>query len=158
MIEVGQHAPELQLTDTSGAGIRLDDYRGASGVLIYFMRHTGCPLCNRHVKELTAHAAEYVAAGVTVLVAVPDDAGTASRWSAERQLPFPVVIGTEGTPHATFGLARKMLGSMQQSGTILIDRAGVVCYRDVATVPTGGYSHRAVAEAIDALRNTHRSA
>jgi peroxiredoxin len=154
MIEVGQSAPELRLTDTMGAGIRLSDYRGASDVLIYFMRHTGCPMCNRHVKHLAAQAAEYAGYGVAVLVAVPDDADTASRWAATKKLPFPVVIGTGGTPHAGLGLARKIFGSMQQSGTVLIDRGGVVRYLDVATMPPGGYSQRDVAKAIQDL---HRS-
>jgi peroxiredoxin len=151
MIEVGQSAPELRLTDTTGAGIRLSDYRGKSDVLIYFMRHTGCPMCNRHVKHLAAHAADYVAHGVAVLVAVPDDADTASRWAAMKKLPFPVMIGAGSTPHAGVGLARKMFGSMQQSGTVLIDHAGMVRYLDVATMPTGGYSHRAAMEAIGDL-------
>jgi hypothetical protein len=71
-----------------------------------------------------------------------------------KKLPFPVVIGTADTPHAGVGLARKIFGSMRQSGTVLIDRAGVVRYLDVATMPTGGYSHRAVARAIQDL---HRS-
>jgi peroxiredoxin len=154
MIDVGQSAPELQLTTTTGAGIGLREYRDSSEVLIYFMRHAGCPMCNRHVKHLAAHAAEYAAQEVAVLVAVPDDADTASRWAATKGLPFPVVIGAGRTPHAGIGLARKMLGSIQQSGTVLIDRAGVIRYLDVATMPTGGYSHRAVTEAIQDL---HRS-
>lgn len=154
MIEVGQSAPELRLTDTTGAGIGLSDYRGTSDVLIYFMRYTGCPMCNRHVKHLAARAAEYAGHGVAVLVAVPDDADTAARWAAMKKLPFPVVIGAAGTPHAGVGLARKIFGSMQQSGTVLIDRGGVVRYLDIATMPTGGYSQRAVAKAIQDL---HRS-
>jgi peroxiredoxin len=151
MIKVGQFAPDLQLTDTSGAAIRLHDFRGKSHVLIYFMRHTGCPMCNRHVKRLAANAADYAALGATIVVAVPDDAGTATRWAARMQLPFAVVMSAEGTPHAAIGLARKVFGSMQESGTVLVDRTGVVRYLNIATVPSGGYSHRAVMDAIAVL-------
>ena len=157
MIEVGQAMPDLRLTDTNDAGVRLSDYRGTSDVLVYFMRHTGCPMCNRHVKSLAAHAAEYVRDGVTVLVAVPDDAGTARRWAAEKKLPFTVVTGAGGTPHAGVGLTRRMFGSMQQSGTVLIDRAGVVRHVDVVTMPTGGYSHGAVMQALQHLRRSPAS-
>lgn len=152
MIEVGQFAPALQLIDTTGAEVRLSDYHGKADVLIYFMRHTGCPMCNRHVKHLAAHAAEYATQGVTVLVAVPDDADIASRWAARKKLPFAVVTGAGGAPHEGVGLTRRMFGAMQQSGTVLIDRDGVVSYLDVATMPTGGYSHPAVAQAIQDLR------
>jgi peroxiredoxin len=154
MIEVGQAAPELRLRDTTGAGIDLRNYRGESDVLIYIMRNTGCPMCNRHVQQLATHAGEYAQYAVTVLVAVPDDQNTAARWAAKKQLPFPVVTGARDTPHAGLGLGRKMFGSMQQSGTVLLDRAGVVRYLNIVTMPTGGYTHRAVLEAIQDLHRT----
>ncbi|WP_028922159.1 redoxin domain-containing protein [Pseudonocardia acaciae] len=150
MIEVGRPVPEPRLTDTTGAEVRLSDHRGG-GVLVYFMRHTGCPMCNLHVKHLAAHAADYAAHGVAVLVAVPDEPDTASRWAAAKKLPFPVVIGAGSTPHAGVGLARTVFGSMQRSGTVLVDHAGVVRYLRIATMPTGGYSHRAVMRAIEDL-------
>jgi peroxiredoxin len=156
MIEVGEPVPDVQLTDTGGTSVRLRDFQGESSVLVYFMRHTGCPVCNRHVQRLAAAAADYAARGVAVLVAVPDDVDSAARWASRKQLPFPVVTGTEGSPHEIVGLRRKLFGTMQQSGTVLVDRGGVVRHVDVATIPTGGYSHSAVDEAISALRSTER--
>ncbi len=64
-----------------------------------------------------------------------------------RQIPFPVVPGL----HGDLGLARRLLGSMMQSGTVIVDASGRVTYTDIVTMPTGGYRHRDALAALDAL-------
>lgn len=156
MIAAGQLVPDLALTDTDGVSYRLRELYDEGAVLIYFMRHIGCPVCNRHVQRLAASAARFTERGVTVLVAVPEDADTAARWASQKRLPFAVVRGTGRSPHETMGLTRKLFGSMQQSGTVLIARGGEIRYLEVATVPTGGYSPRAADEAVVALEASAR--
>lgn len=146
----------VRVTTTRGEVLDLTEKRQRGGLLIYFMRNTSCPMCNRHVTELARHAAEYDQRGVSVIVAVPDDVTTATRWVERKKLPFPVIVGEAGGPHASFGLARKVLGSMMQSGTIVVDREGIVRYTDIVTMPMGGYSPRPVGEAIDQLSKDSR--
>ena len=40
---------------------------------------------------------------------------------------------------------------MMQSGTVIADATGRVAYADIVTMPTGGYRHRDVLAALDAL-------
>ncbi|MFI6481108.1 peroxiredoxin family protein [Nonomuraea sp. NPDC050663] len=152
MLTNGSLAPDVVLEDTDGQTVRLSDHRGREAVLVYFMRSTSCPICNRHVQDLVRRRAEFAAGGVKVIVAVPEDRRTAAGWKARRQVPFTVVVGRGGTPHELFGLDRKVFGSMQQSGSVLIDAEGVVRHAHGATLPTGGYLGKEISTAVGALR------
>jgi peroxiredoxin len=151
MFTSGSPAPELVLEDTEGRTVRLSDYRGKHAVLLYFMRSTSCPVCNRHVRDLVTSADGLAAANLRVLVAVPEDGAKAARWKAKYQIPFPVVTGGREIPHEMVGLGRKVFGLMQQSGSILIDSEGIIRHAQGATLPVGGYDKKGVTSAIASL-------
>jgi peroxiredoxin len=151
MLDAGTKAPLLTLEDTDGNVVRLADFRGKAAVLLYFMRTTTCPACNQHVKDLVARAAEFDRLGVTVLIAVPEGRADAAAWKAESDVPYVVVTGERGTPHESVGLTRKVFGAVQQSGSILVDRDGVVRHAHGATVPTRAYDKAGIATALSAF-------
>lgn len=151
MLETGFTVPDIALEDTTGQAVRLADYRGTDNVLLYFMRSTGCPVCNSHVKDLAGRAAELAAAKVRVLVAVPEGRAEAAAWQKKRDLPFRVVTGQRGTPHEAVGLVKKVFGALQQSGSLLIDRGGVIRHAHAATMPINGYDKKGIVKAIDDL-------
>ncbi|MEU2258271.1 peroxiredoxin family protein [Nocardia xishanensis] len=153
MLTSGSPAPELELEDTAGQAWRLADHRGAHGVLLYFMRSTSCPICNRHVRDLVARRNEFDAAGIRVLIAIPEDRVAGLAWKTEHGVPFPVLVGSAGTPHESVGLTRKVFGSMQQSGSILVDGDGIVRHAHGATLPTNSYDKKGIMAAIDAMRS-----
>ncbi|MGK3201243.1 peroxiredoxin family protein [Amycolatopsis sp. MEPSY49] len=144
MFETGSAAPAMVLEDTTGQDVRIPDHQGA--VLLYFMRSTSCPICNRHVQDLVS-----TAAGVRVLIAVPEDREKAAAWKAKRGIPFPVLTGRRDSPHEMIGLSRKVFGSMQQSGSVLIDADGVIRHAHGATLPTNSYDKKGIIAAIAAL-------
>jgi len=148
MLKTGSPAPDIALEDTDGNAIRLSGHQGA--VLIYFMRSASCPVCNRHVQDLIRSRDDLT--GTTILIALPTDRREAAAWKTKRQIPFPVVVGRQGTPHEMVGLTRKVFGSMQQSGSVLIDAEGIVRHAHGATMPTGGYDKRAIITAARALK------
>jgi peroxiredoxin len=152
MLETGSPAPDVLLEDTDGRAVRLSDHQGKNAVLIYFMRSASCPVCNRHVQDLIRRRDEFAADGVRVLVALPADRREAAAWKDKRQVPFPVLVGRRGTPHEMIGLSRKVFGSMQQSGSVLVDSQGIVRHAHGATMPTGGYDKKGIAAAIQGLR------
>ena len=152
MLDVGTAAPDLSLQDSDGNAVRLADFTGTSAVLIYFMRTTSCPVCNRHVREIAARSDELAAHGVTVLVAVPEGRAAAAAWKAKSKVPFTVVTGERGTPHASVGLAKRVFGALQKSGSILVDATGVVRHSHAATLPPMAYDKVGLAAALDGLR------
>ncbi|RFS87043.1 peroxiredoxin [Actinomadura spongiicola] len=152
MLQAGSPVPEIALQDTEGRVVRLSDFQGERAVLIYFLRATSCPVCNRHVQDLIRSRDEFAANGVQVLIAAPDGRAKADAWKARRLVPFPVLVGREGSPHETFGLHRKVFGTMRQSGSVLIDSQGIVRHVHGATMPTSGYDKKAINAAIRRLR------
>ncbi|MDA0565218.1 peroxiredoxin family protein [Streptomonospora sp. S1-112] len=152
MLETGSTAPRMVLEDTTGQTVRISDYQGKHPVLLYFMRSASCPVCNRHVHDLVNSGDGLEAANVRVLLAVPDDREQAAAWKAKRQIPFPVLTARRGTPHEMIGLSRKIFGSMQQSGSLLIDTHGVIRHAHGATIPTNAYDRKGITAAIASLR------
>ncbi|WP_414943591.1 peroxiredoxin family protein [Amycolatopsis sp. cmx-11-32] len=146
MFEIGSTVPALE--DTAGQVVRLSDHRGTDNLLLYFMRSTTCPVCNSHVRDLAKLA------GVRVLVAVPEGRVEAAAWRAKRGLSLQVVTGRSGSPHEAVGLTKKVFGSLQQSGSLLVDRDGVVRHAHSATMPTGAYDRKGIAGALEDLVRT----
>ncbi len=149
-LEVGSTL-HLDVREADGTPLDLESYRGTDNVFVYFMRALSCAQCNSAVRTLASQKAEFDAAHVQVVVAVPEDAAAAKVWKAKRDIPFPVVVGTEGTPHAEAGLLKKAFGAIQQSGGILLDKDGVVRYSHVTTNPGASYNRADLAAAIAAL-------
>ena len=141
----------LDLSNSDGGELSLDDYRGSSNVFVYFMRALSCAQCNAAVRTLAAQKDELAEAGVTVIVAVPEDAESAVAWKARKNVPFAVVTGRNGTPHAEAGLLRKVFGAIQQSGGVLVDMQGIVRYSHVSTNPGASYNKAELAAAIAQL-------
>ncbi|MEU0530222.1 peroxiredoxin family protein [Amycolatopsis tolypomycina] len=148
MLEAGSPAPQLVLEDTDGQTVHLPDHHA---VLLYFMRSTTCPVCRRHVRHLADDAATLEAAGVRVLIAVPEDRATAAAWRAKHAIPFQVLTGRRGTPHELVGLGRAVFGALQRSGSVLVDAEGIVRHAHSAALPTAGYDRAGIAAAVAAL-------
>ncbi|WP_374202893.1 sigma factor [Saccharothrix sp. S26] len=102
--------------------------------------------------ERLAEAIRALPDDVRVLAAVPEDRATAAKWKEKHRIPFPVLTGHHGSPHDVVGLGKKVFGSMRQSGSVLVDRQGVVRHAHGATLPTGSYDKAGIAAAVAALR------
>lgn len=151
MLETGLPAPELVFEDTMGDTVRLSDYRGKHAVLLYFMRATSCPICNRNVQDLVRISDDLAADNVRVLIAVPESQERAVTWKARQRVPFPVLTARYDTPHEMAGLGGKVFGVMQRSGSVLIDVQGIVRHAQSATLPTGSYDRKAIKAVIGTL-------
>jgi peroxiredoxin len=152
MLKAGSPAPRMVLEDTTGQTVRLSDYQDKHTVLLYFMRSTTCPVCNRHVRDLVNSGDQLAADNVRVLLAVPEDRETAAAWKAKHHIPSPVLTGRRESPHEMIGLSKKVFGSMQQSGSVLIDRQGIIRHAHGATIPTSSYDKKGITAAIASLR------
>jgi len=150
MLAIGT-TPSLSLVDTTGRDASVDGPAAGNGTFVYFMRALTCPQCNAAVAKMAKGRAAFDAAGVRVVIAVPEDRAAATAWKAKKEVPFDVVVGKAGTAHEEVGLLTKVFGLLQQSGSILLDGEGAVRYTHVSTNPGASYSEADVAAAIAAL-------
>ena len=106
--------------------------------VLYFMRASSCAQCNRHTRDLEKLLPELENHNLDVIVVVPEDEAAAEKVRQQNNLTIKVMTGN-GDAHALAGLDKKFLGIIQQSGTVVINRAGVVLYKRIATNPEDSF-------------------
>ena len=74
----------------------------------------------------------------------------ATRVASMLSLPFPVLADPSGASYSQFGYARSFF-VIQQSGTVLIDSAGVVRHVHRATNPGAALDMHALTTAVKAI-------
>ncbi|MVU83118.1 redoxin domain-containing protein [Nocardia sp. ET3-3] len=153
MLTNGNPAPDLELIDTDGQPWRLSDQPGAHGTLLFFTRSISCAICNHHIRDLVARRAEFDTANIGVVIVAPEDRDAVRAWKTEHGVPFTVATGPTADPHESVGLNRRLFGSWLQSGTVLIDRDGLVRHAHGATMPTNSYDKKGITAAIESMRD-----
>lgn len=96
MLALGAGAPSFVLPDTSGNTVRLEDFKGAAGLLVMFLCNH-CPYVKHVQEELTALGHAYMAKGIAMVAissndadAYPDDSFVRMGEEARRAgYPFP---------------------------------------------------------------------
>ena len=139
-IQVGTQIPQFELL-LAGRPYRAAP--GKRGQLLYFMRTADCPVCRAHVKRLIAIAPQLEASGLNILVIVPEG-DSEGQVAQTLKTPFPVVQGIAA--HSSFGLHRKLLSLVQESGTVVYDAAGLVVHARSAINPSNAFDEDAVLE------------
>jgi peroxiredoxin len=111
-------APSFNLTDESGAPIRLTDYKGRVVVLDFWA--TWCHGCKLEIPWFMEFEEKYKAKGLSVIGVSMDADGWKSvrPFIAEKKMNYTVVIGNDGLA--------KQYGLSAMPMTVLIDREGRV--------------------------------
>ncbi len=126
-VRPGQLAPDFALPSTTGAVVRLSDYRGQKNVVLSFVPAAFTPVCSdqwpgyKVTRELFEER-EAMILGITV-----DNVPSLYAWVVEMHgLWFPVL--SDFNPH---GAVARKYGLLRASGTseraiVIIDKKGVV--------------------------------
>lgn len=118
-------APDFTLTDTSGATVRLADFRGRN-VVLYFNEGAGCQSCLFQMADIERQADRFAAANVTVLPIVMNTAERIKVDMMANGVRTPFLIDTGGTVSAAYGtLGRGMHAGLPGHSFVLIDANGV---------------------------------
>ncbi len=109
--------------------------------VLYFMRASNCPQCNRHARDINALSSELNEHSLDAIVIVPEDSNAAGKVKARNRLSIPVMAGN-GAAHELAGLDKKVLGLIQQSATVVIGEDGTILYKQVATNPENSFNEQ----------------
>lgn len=152
----GSPAPDVTLSDHDGQSVPLSSLWRDRPLVLIFIRHTGCPFCREHVAELRDRAAEFEAAGASVVIVTMSSVAQAQLFRSELKLPFRVLSDVEQAAYRAFEVPRgglfsvagpsvwargffamwkhgggRMIGDpFQLPGSFVIDRAGVIRLAD----------------------------
>ena len=135
-LETGATAPTFRLPSNQG-DVDLADYRGKSGVVLYFIREFGCMTCQFHATSLVKAYAEVQGAGFQVLVIGGGSTADASKMAQRIRAPFPILADKERAVYEMYNVD-KALAFIQKSATFVVDLDGKVVYAHRSTSPSGG--------------------
>ena len=142
----GEKAPEFTAVDQDGQTVRLADFRGNIGVVLFFYPKDESPICTKEACSFRDSYEKFLEAGAEVL-GVSADSPQSHRQFVERlQLPFRLLSDPKGELRKAFGVA-KTLGLLPGRATYVIDKEGVVQLSFAAQFA----SERHVEEALQAL-------
>jgi peroxiredoxin len=134
-VEVGEQAPDFELTDQHGTPVRLSSFRGAKNVVLVFYPLAFSGVCTG---ELCAIRDEFpVDRDDVEVLAVSVDSTFATRaWSDAEHFEFGLLSdfwphGAVATQYGVFDSGR----GIATRGTFIIDKDGVVRWKVVNPIP-----------------------
>ena len=140
-LSVGDLAPTFELLDAEGTVIRLSDLQGR-WVVLYFYPRDNTPGCTKEACGFRDAYADYQGKDIVVLGVSTDDAKAHTKFATKHNLPFPLLIDTEGTVATTYGSygLKKFMGKEYMGitrSTFIIDPDGKLAkiYRKVKPEP-----------------------
>ena len=157
-VAIGQRAPDFTLARMGGGTTTLSSFRGRKNVVLVFYRGFWCPYC---IKQLTGMRqlldAEMKKETELLVVSVDDSSGTqktVARISADGGAPdFGFLSDPDHAVIARYGILNPSGGSrgIPHPATYVIDREGVVRWRDIETDYKIRPANEAVVTAVRAL-------
>jgi hypothetical protein len=82
----------LLFETTTGVTVPIADLVGPNGAVLFFMRTSTCPVCRRHLKELSEVTSEISTSGRRLVIVIPDGI-EAARKLGERYPTLQIVVG-----------------------------------------------------------------
>jgi peroxiredoxin Q/BCP len=124
-IDVGQPAPDFDLTDAQGKHVRLSEFRGKRAVVLYFYPKDDTPGCTKEACSFRDSYEAFKAAGAEVIGVSSDSEASHGKFATKYQLPFTLLADTGGAVRKQYGVPAT-LGLLPGRVTFVIDREGIV--------------------------------
>jgi thioredoxin-dependent peroxiredoxin len=144
-VDVGDRAPEFELSGTGGRTYRLADYRGGAGVVLAFYPGDFTRVCTEQFCSYRDNADRLDGLGIPVLGISPQSVDSHEHWVKEQELNVPLLADEDLTVAKSYGvtgwigpLARFTElkdapgGRYVQRAIFVIDGEGVVRHKTVS--------------------------
>lgn len=106
MIRIGQKAPELKLTDSTGASFKLSSLKGKTLVL-YFYPKADTPGCTTESCEFRDHSKAFAAKGAVIIGISPDSEKAQTKFQKKYDLPFTLLADADHAGAEAYGVWRE---------------------------------------------------
>lgn len=135
-VEVGEEAPDFELTDQDRQVVRLSSYRGRKNVVLVFYPYAFTRVCGAEMCAIRDELPALQNDDVEVLAVSVDSARVHQAWAEQEGFTFPHLA--DFWPHGgvaqAYGIFDDALG-VALRGTFIIDKAGIVRYQVVNAIP-----------------------
>lgn len=124
-LQVGDRAPDFSATTYDGTVVRLSDYLGKRGLVLFFYPKDGTPVCTKEACAFRDSYDRFVEAGAEVVGISSDTAGKHQAFAEQHRLSYPLIPDTDGSLRKLFGVTPK-LGLLPGRVTFVIDQEGII--------------------------------
>ncbi len=124
-INVGDKAPDFDLSDAAGKRVRLGDFKGKKAVVLYFYPKDDTPGCTKEACSFRDSYESFKEAGAEVIGISSDSEASHQKFADKYKLPFTLVADAGGTVRKRYGVPAT-LGLLPGRVTFVVDRDGVV--------------------------------
>ena len=135
-VEIGERAPDFELTDQHGTTVRLSDFRGSKNVVLVFYPLAFSGVCSSELRAMRDDFPEVARDDAELLTVSVDSMFTHRAWADAEHFNFGLL--SDFWPHGgvarTYGVFDDARG-LATRGTFVIDKAGVVRWRVVNPIP-----------------------
>lgn len=102
--QLGDQAPDAELTDTAGRSVRLASSWVAGPALILFWRHFGCSCGMDRARRLTTELPDYHAAGANVIIVGQGEPERAARYAERQGIDVSILVDPDRRGYEAYGL------------------------------------------------------
>jgi peroxiredoxin len=136
-VEIGDVAPDFELSDQHGTPVKLSSFRGAKNVVVVFYPLAFSPVCSGELCGLRDSFPEATAReDVELLTVSVDSMFTHRAWADSEKFGFSLLADfwPHGAVAAEYGVFDEAKG-LATRGTFVIDKEGVVRWKVVNPIP-----------------------
>ncbi len=124
-LQVGDRAPDFSAVSSEGVTLRLSDFLGRRGLVLFFYPKDGTPVCTKEACSFRDSYEPFTKAGVEVIGVSGDGPEAHQAFKTRYKLPFPLISDADGSLRKAFGVSKK-LGLVPERVTFVIDQEGIV--------------------------------
>lgn len=104
MLNIGDTAPDFELTDENGAQVTLDDLLAGESLILYFYPADFTPLCTAEACSIRDMHDDIVDVGIKVVGISPQSERTHQRFKKQFNIPFPLLFDKDKKVIKAFGV------------------------------------------------------
>jgi len=129
-LNVGDQAPEFELSDDAGKRYSLAAKRGTRQLLVFYPGDD-TPVCTAQLCDYRDGVEEFAGLGIEVVGISSDDAKSHQRFRAKYDLPFRLLIDEDAAVAKRYG-AHGLMGTKR--AVFLVDERGRIAYAKVESM------------------------
>jgi peroxiredoxin len=135
-VEIGDEAPDFELTDQHGTPVKLSSFRGAKNVVLVFYPLAFSPVCSGELCALREEFPEVDSGDVELLTVSVDSLFTHRAWADQEHFQFSLLADfwPHGSVAREYGVFDEAKG-LAVRGTFVIDKSGIVRWSVVNPIP-----------------------
>jgi peroxiredoxin len=99
-------APNCKLVDDAGRERQLSELWREKPLLLFFVRHLGCPLCRSQAAEIRKNVGRFTEAGAEIAMITMGTGEDAAEFRKRMELPFTVLADADQECYRAFSVPR----------------------------------------------------